>query len=86
MILDLGMAGMSGFEVLRAIRRQLTLHRVPVLVLTADTSEEALARSFGFGADDFVPKPVKGRELGIRTYRLLCPMPAPFEPGAKNAS
>ena len=54
----------------RRNRHPRFLH-VKVLALTADTSAEALARSFGHGADDFVKKPFDRQELGIRAFRLL---------------
>ena len=73
-ILDLGMAELDGFELLQAMKRQRRWRDVPVIVLTADNSEEALARSFGYGADDFVTKPLKPDELGIRAYRLVEPL------------
>jgi DNA-binding response OmpR family regulator len=70
-ILDLGMAELDGFDVLHAMKRERRLREIPVIVLTADSSEQALARSFGYGADDFVTKPFKPNELGMRAYRLV---------------
>jgi CheY-like chemotaxis protein len=76
-VLDLGMAELDGFEVLQAIKKEMW-RETPVIVLTADHSDEALARSFGYGADDFVSKPFKPIELGIRAYRLMQPQPSPM--------
>jgi CheY-like chemotaxis protein len=73
-ILDLGMSGPTGFDVLLALKKETRLRRIPVIVLTGNDSEEALARSFGYGADDFVLKPFKANELGMRSYRLLYPL------------
>jgi DNA-binding response OmpR family regulator len=73
LVLDLGITGLDGFGVLQHIRDVPALNALPVLVLTADGSDEAIARSFGYGADDFVVKPVKLHELGMRSYRLLYP-------------
>jgi DNA-binding response OmpR family regulator len=75
-ILDLGLAGLTGFEVLQALKKESKLREIPVIVLTGNDSEEALARSFGYGADDFVLKPFKSNELGMRAYRLLYPLTA----------
>jgi DNA-binding response OmpR family regulator len=72
-VLDLAMGDVHGFEVLRALREFPMNSRVPVLVLTADGSHEALARSFGLGADEFVKKPFDLRELGMRAFRLIQP-------------
>ncbi len=73
-ILDLGLAGLTGFDVLQALKKESKLREIPVIVLTGNDSEEALARSFGYGADDFVLKPFKSTELGMRAYRLLYPL------------
>ena len=75
-ILDLGIAGLTGFDVLQALKLESRLRDIPVIVLTSNDSEEALARSFGYGADDFVLKPFKPTELGMRAYRLLYPLTA----------
>jgi DNA-binding response OmpR family regulator len=74
-ILDLGMAGLDGLEVMQTMKRKARLRKVPVMVLTSDDSEQALARSFGYGADDFVIKPFKLYDLGMRAYRLVHPFP-----------
>jgi two-component system OmpR family response regulator/two-component system response regulator TctD len=73
LVLDLGLADLHGFEILRYIRTHPRLKGIKVLVLTANTSLEALARSFGHGADDFVKKPFDLREFGMRAFRLLRP-------------
>jgi len=73
-ILDLGMEGPTGFDVLLTLKKEAGLRKIPVIVLTGDHSDEALARSFGYGADDFVVKPFNPNELGMRAYRLLYPL------------
>jgi DNA-binding response OmpR family regulator len=72
-VLDLEMTGIHGFDVLRAIREIPRHERIPVLILTADGSHEALARSFGHGADEFVRKPFDISEFGLRAFRLIRP-------------
>ena len=73
-ILDLGMEEMGGLDVLREMKNEPHWSDIPVLVLTSDNSEAALARSFGYGADDFVNKPFKDSELAMRAYRLVQPL------------
>jgi DNA-binding response OmpR family regulator len=73
-VLDLAMAGLTGFEVLQALKKEARLREIRVIVLTGNDSDEALARSFGYGADDFVVKPFDASELGMRAYRLLYPL------------
>lgn len=72
-VLDLEMAGMHGFQVLQALRETPRYERVPVLILTANGTSEALARSFGSGADEFIRKPFDLREFGVRAFRLIRP-------------
>lgn len=74
-ILDLTMAGLNGFDVLRALKQEELLRAIPVIVLTSHANDESLARSFGFGADDFVSKPFKASDLAMRAYRLIYPLP-----------
>lgn len=75
-LLDLGMEGLAGFDVLLALKKDVRFREIPVIVLTGNESDEALARSFGYGADDFVLKPFRSNELGMRAYRLLHPLPS----------
>jgi two-component system, OmpR family, copper resistance phosphate regulon response regulator CusR len=64
LILDLGLPGMDGFEVLRELREHDT--NLPVIILTArDTVIDTVAGLEG-GADDYVPKPFRFEELLAR--------------------
>ena len=74
MILDLAMDGINGFDLLLALKNELRLRGIPVIVLTASNCMQSLARSFGYGADDFILKPFKTSELGMRAYRLVYPL------------
>lgn len=67
-ILDVMLPGMSGFDVLRALRQRST---VPVLMLTA--RGDAVDRIVGLevGADDYLPKPFHPRELIARLRAIL---------------
>ena len=65
-ILDLMMPEMNGIEVCRALRRHPPTSRIPVLMLTAKTSEEDKVVGFEVGADDYVTKPFSPRELVLR--------------------
>ena len=72
-VLDLEMAGVHGLDVLRSLRKIPRYERVPVLILTANCSHEAIARSFGHGADEFIKKPFDLAEFGVRAFRLIRP-------------
>jgi len=63
-ILDLGLPGRSGLEVLAEWRAQSS--RMPVIVLTARSSWQEKVEAFNLGADDYVTKPFQMEELVAR--------------------
>ena len=67
-IMDLGLPGMDGFEVLRRIREE---DQTPVLVITGRKDAHDILRCFNLGTDDFVPKPFEHRELIARARAIL---------------
>ena len=67
-LLDLGLPGMDGFEVLRQIRER---EKTPVLVLTGRTESRDMMRTFSLGTDDFLAKPFEFRELTARIRAIL---------------
>src|SRR5688500_4047379 len=71
LILDLNMPGLSGYDVCRAVKRNPGTSRVPILMLTAQSSVEHKLEGFEAGADDYLPKPFDGRELRARVSALL---------------
>jgi putative nucleotidyltransferase with HDIG domain len=72
LLLDLHMPGLSGYEVMTAIRELLQPpHSLPVLVLTADSTREARHRALSLGARDFINKPIDPTELLLRVGNLL---------------
>ena len=67
-VLDLGLPGLDGFEVLRKIREDGT---TPVLIVTGRRDARDILRAFNLGTDDFVPKPFEFRELIARIRAIL---------------
>jgi two-component system OmpR family response regulator len=67
-IMDLGLPGVDGFEVLRRIRAE---DQTPILVITGRKDAHDIMRSFNLGSDDFVPKPFEFRELIARVRAIL---------------
>jgi DNA-binding response OmpR family regulator len=59
MLLDLGLPGLSGWDLLRAVRRDADVKGVPVIVLSGQDPEHDASQVLYEGADDFVPKPVE---------------------------
>src|SRR6266480_681976 len=68
-ILDIGLPGMDGFEVLRRLRG--AEHRVPVLVLTARDTVSDRVHGLDLGADDYMAKPFAMPELAARVRALI---------------
>jgi len=69
LILDIGLAGIDGFETLRRVRAQGTA--IPVLVLTARDGVEDRVRGLEGGADDYLVKPFALSELIARARALV---------------
>jgi len=68
-ILDIGLAGIDGIEVLRRLRQRKI--SVPVLILTARDKVEDRVQGLDFGADDYLVKPFDLLELEARIRALL---------------
>lgn len=67
-ILDIMLPGMSGIDVLKAIRSQSL---VPILMLTAKGDDIDRILGLEMGADDYLPKPFNPRELVARLRAIL---------------
>jgi DNA-binding response OmpR family regulator len=68
-VLDLGLPGMDGLEVCRILRAEG--NRVPVLMLTARAAEMDAVVGLDIGADDYVAKPFRAKELMARIRSLM---------------
>ncbi len=68
MVLDVMLPGMSGFEVLRRLRREG--RRMPVLLLTARNARRDVVEGLDAGADDYLTKPFDFEELLARLRAL----------------
>src|SRR5271170_4993851 len=67
-ILDVMLPVLSGFELLRMIRKRSA---TPVIMLTARTAQEDRVRGLNGGADDYLPKPFGPEELLARIRAVL---------------
>jgi type IV pilus assembly protein PilB len=68
---DVNMPRMTGIELLKRLRGDLSTCQIPVVVLTVEGSVETEVQALGLGADDYLTKPVeRGRLLG-RVRRAL---------------
>jgi len=70
-ILDIMLPGMDGLEILRRLRADRETTQVPVLMLTARSTELDKVAGLESGADDYMVKPFGIMELGARVKALL---------------
>lgn len=70
-LLDVMMPDMDGIEVCRRIKQMPVCEGLPIIMVTALTTKEDLARCLEAGADDFISKPVNRLELTARVRSML---------------
>ena len=68
---DVMMPGLGGFGLLEALRSDVNLRSIPVVLLSARASEEATAEALKAGADDYIVKPFSARDLLVRVAARL---------------
>ncbi len=87
-ILDIMLPGISGVDVLKAIRKDAALADCAVIMLTARGEEIDRVVGLELGADDYVVKPFSTRELLLRAKGLLARLSRPAggagRPGAQT--
>ena len=71
-VLDLMLPGIDGLNVCRTLRNESD---VPIIMLTAKTTEEDRLTGLDLGADDYVTKPFSPRELAARIRAVLRRLP-----------
>ena len=71
-VLDLMLPGIDGLEVCRTLRNESD---VPIIMLTARTTDQDKLTGLGLGADDYVTKPFSPRELAARVRAVLRRLP-----------
>ena len=71
-VLDLMLPGMNGLDVCRILRQESD---VPIIMLTALTTDDDRLTGLNLGADDYVSKPFSPRELAARVRAVLRRLP-----------
>ena len=71
LILDLNLPDLDGFTICRELRRDSRTASLPILILTARTSEADRVMGLELGADDYLGKPFSVRELLARVAAIL---------------
>ena len=84
-LLDIMVPGGDGLELCRRIRQTSALAMVPVIFLTAKTSEADRVMGLELGADDYVLKPFSPRELVARVRAVLRRFERPLAPAIVKA-
>ena len=67
-LLDVSFSNGNGFALCKAIK---TDYNIPVIFLTASGDEYSTVAGFEIGADDYIPKPFRPRELAMRIRNVL---------------
>lgn len=71
MVCDLHMPGMNGLDFCKAVKGELATSHIPVIVLTAQDSDEVRAACYEAGADAYIAKPFEAKVLTARIDNLL---------------
>ncbi len=67
-LLDISLADGNGFSVCCAVKKT---YGIPVIFLTASSDEYSAVTGFELGADDYIQKPFRSRELAMRIKNIL---------------
>jgi two-component system phosphate regulon response regulator PhoB len=70
-VLDLMLPRMSGLEVCKVLKTDVSTRHIPVILLTAKAEEVDRIVGLEFGADDYVTKPFSPREMLLRIKAIL---------------
>jgi two-component system alkaline phosphatase synthesis response regulator PhoP len=77
LLLDLMLPGINGLDVCRALKRDASLSRVPIIMISARGEESDVVVGLELGADDYVPKPFSPRVLLARVKSVLRRLQSP---------
>ena len=83
-VLDLMLPGLSGLDVLQALRKQEDTRDVGVIMLTARREEADRIRGLTLGADDYLTKPFSPNELTLRVAAIIRRLAAPSVSGGSQ--
>ncbi|MES0874352.1 phosphate regulon transcriptional regulator PhoB [Sinimarinibacterium thermocellulolyticum] len=70
-LMDWMMPGVSGIELTRELKSQITTRDIPIIMVTARAEEEDAIRGLNVGCDDYVSKPFSYPELIARIHAVL---------------
>ena len=70
-ILDVMMPVMNGLETLMALKSEYSTRSIPVIFLTAQSTEQEIIKGLELGAEDYITKPFSPQELVTRVKTVL---------------
>lgn len=68
---DVMMPGVDGFELCKRIKNDINFSHIPVILLTARTTDESMLEGLQLGADDYIAKPFNMDMLALRIKRIM---------------
>ncbi len=84
---DWSMPGMSGLELLQAVRKQERLRHIPFIMVTAELQRERVTQAIQAGVHDFLLKPFKPAEFGRKVSEALFGKPKNVQlPGQSDSA
>lgn len=70
-ILDIEMPSINGFELCQVLRSHPQWQHLPIIFLSIHTDRAKQEQAFALGADDYITKPVQGKDLALRLLNRL---------------
>ncbi|MCF6212919.1 MAG: response regulator [Flavobacteriaceae bacterium] len=71
-LLDIKMPIKNGFEVLKEIKIDKKLKKIPVVILTTTATDEDIAKALRLGANDYIVKPIEFNDFTEKVRKLGC--------------
>lgn len=70
-LLDNKMPGLSGYDVLKQLKKNSATKNIPVIMLTGENSITEVAKSLDLGASDYIVKPFDNENLVVRIKNVI---------------
>ena len=71
MLLDLNMPEKSGLDVLKHVRANDAIKKLPIIVITAENSKEVILQTMYYGAEEYMIKPITQKEVMKKVEKVL---------------
>ena len=71
MLLDLNMPEKSGLDVLKHVRANDAIKKLPIIVITAENSKEVILQTMYYGAEEYMIKPITQKEVMEKVKKVL---------------